>query len=722
MLDLPLRGDEKQAELPLDRPAEPSEPPADRRPPAAPARPHDRRRGRRRREKKRRWPLFLVLLLAVAAAIFALYRFTTPAATFSVESLAFGEQVVGGVSEPLGVTVTNGGSRAMSLTGVRFTGDADDEFAVAGDECSGSTLGPGESCSVEIRFEPAANGPRSAWLDLEGNAIGRLAVAGTGAAPVLTADRTEIDFGPQPVDGRSASRTLTLSNEGATPMQVSAVSVVGEHASDFSIGERCGSDELPPGDSCTLRIGFTPRAAGERVASLQIESDGARQAAAIALKGSGVWSGQPLDAAPPELDFGRQRRGRASEPRRVAFINRTSQPVEVGDVRLDAGDSGFTIDSQDCRQTTLTAGKECGVALRFRPPNEGKTTATVAVLTAAGLETTVELAGVGVEPRLSVEKSSLDFGDLRVGFEQRRRAVLSNSGTTTLAFGDATLGGPARSSYSKGKDGCSGFSLEPGRTCTIEVVFRPSRKGELQAALDVQSDAAGGRQTITLVGRGTSAELSLDRQRLDFGSVRRPGSANQTLTLRNDGSTRLRIQRMSVTGGAAADFVVSAIGCGESGIAPGASCQATVRFVPRADGARAARLVIQHDGDGPSREVALLGTAMPAIPGFRLSTRSIDFGTRQVGSRSSVETLTVSNPGDGRLELRQIAIEGAQASEFRLVPGTCEGAPYVAPRGSCTIGVRFTAAANGSRRATLRIRHNAGADGTVTLSGLGSGG
>lgn len=116
----------------------------------------------------------------------------------------------------------------------------------------------------------------------------------------------------------------------------------------------------------------------------------------------------------------------------------------------------------------------------------------------------------------------------------------------------------------------------------------------------------------------------------------------------------------------------------------------------------------------------LLGTALAAVPRFSLSQRSIDFGTRQVGTRSSIDTITVTNPGDGRLEIRGVSIEGAEGSDFVMVPGTCDGAPYVASRGSCTIGVRFSPRGAGARRATLRIRHNAGSDGAVSLSGQGT--
>lgn len=758
MLDLPLRGDEggeKEAERPAERapappvhpPSEPStdlpdDPYATRRfetpvvpasppePPPQPSGPSEPiigkssativRERRRKPRRKRRWPLALLFLLLVAATAYAVYRFTTPVAGFSVEIVEFGDQLVGGASEPVAVTVTNQGSRAMTVAEARFKGDAAGDFEVVGDGCSGATHPSGEPCTLQIAFKPTANGPRLASLSLIGNVIGQLPLSGTGAAPVLTTDRREIDFGPQPVDGRGASRVVNLQNEGAAPLGVSSVVVQGDHAKDFKLEEQCSSTEIAAGENCGVRISFTPRAAGERLASVRIEGDEGGQSLLVSLKGTGAWSGQPLDAEPAEIDFGQQRRGRASDPTRVAFINRTAAPVAVGDVRLDAGSSGFAIARQDCRQVTLEAGDECVVELSFTPNAEGGARATVAVGTATGLETAVELAGTGVEPKLSLEKGSLDFGGIRVGFEKNRRAVLSNTGSATLTFTEATVGGSHRSSFSKRQDGCSGFTLQPGRTCTIELQFRPQRTGTQRAELQIDSDAAGGRQSVALEGRGTSAELSVDRQQLDFGTVQRPRTADRVLTIRNNGNARLQVQRVSVTGGAASDFVVSSIGCGERGLAGGESCRVTVRFVPRANGVRSARLVVQHDAGGPAMDVDLRGTALAAVPGFRISQSSIDFGSRQVGTRSSIDTITVTNPGDGRLELRGISIEGAQTTDFVLVPGTCDGAPYVASRGSCTIGVRFNPRGAGARRATLRIRHNAGGDGSVSLSGQGT--
>lgn len=731
MLDLPLRGDERSAPD-AGEPEPRSEPPTDEpRPPAdepSYSRPERSERPRPTAEpprRRRRWLLVLIAVLLLGFLGFAWYRLTTPVATFSVAALDFGEQRVGSGSDPLALTVTNDGDRPMSARELDIRGEAADDYEVVADECAGTTRGAGESCSVELRFTPSALGDRPAELHLSGNARGVLPLAGTGIAPVLAVDRPEVDFGPQPVDERGAERTLTLRNDGSAPLEVGGIAVAGEQAADFALDQGCASRALPPGEGCEVRISFAPRAAGARGAELRIDSDALSGPSSVALAGSGVWSGRPLDAAPERLDFGDQRRGRSGDVESVVFVNRTSEPVAVerSELRADRGAQGFGIADDGCRGATLPPGAECRIGVRFTPESVGRATAELAVALVGGAETTVGLTGTGVEPRLAIERSSLEFGAVRVGFDKRLQAVLSNSGTAPLEFGEIGVAGAGADLFSKVRDGCGGYTLRPSKTCTVEVRFRPRSRGAVRAELKIASDAPGGPGTIRLEGTGAAPELALDSARLEFGTVQRPGSDSRQLTISNRGNAGLTLRGVRVEGGGAADFTVVAIGCGEQGITPGGSCSVTVRFAPRSDGARAARLVIQHDADGSPHEVGLLGTALPAVPGFRLSELSIDFGTRQVGSRSAVRTLTISNPGDGRLELRGISIDGADAGDFRIVPGTCEGAPYVASGSSCTVGVRFTPSASGPRRATLRVRHSAGSgEGTVALTGQGVGG
>ena len=106
---------------------------------------------------------------------------------------------------------------------------------------------------------------------------------------------------------------------------------------------------------------------------------------------------------------------------------------------------------------------------------------------------------------------------------------------------------------------------------------------------------------------------------------------------------------------------------------------------------------------------------------FETSARRFAFGALAQGSSSAIETLTLSNVGAGWLDLRRIAIRGDHAGDFRIVPGTCDGATALAPGGSCSMGLRFSPQAAGRREAFVEIEHGAsGSPARVMLTGEGA--
>jgi hypothetical protein len=91
-----------------------------------------------------------------------------------------------------------------------------------------------------------------------------------------------------------------------------------------------------------------------------------------------------------------------------------------------------------------------------------------------------------------------------------------------------------------------------------------------------------------------------------------------------------------------------------------------------------------------------------------------------VGSRSAIATVTVANRGTARLTVGEPRIDGRDAADFQLVPGSCAGAEYLVPGSECTIGLRFTPSAAGNREARLVLPHDAqGGRAGVALAGEG---
>lgn len=104
------------------------------------------------------------------------------------------------------------------------------------------------------------------------------------------------------------------------------------------------------------------------------------------------------------------------------------------------------------------------------------------------------------------------------------------------------------------------------------------------------------------------------------------------------------------------------------------------------------------------------------LPELQLAPQTLDFGTVTVGEPSMLQTITFtpmyrlprSQPGgagysgNGEFVIGAIALRGANPADFTL-GGTCAAGQSLQIGSSCTVTVRFTPAAPGSRSAELYI-------------------
>jgi hypothetical protein len=103
-----------------------------------------------------------------------------PAITMSPAAVTFGTQAVATASAAQTITVTNSGNAPLILSKVATAGDFDET-----DNCAGTTLTVGLTCTIQVRFLPTATGSRSGLLTVYGNVAGGQATAvlsGTASA------------------------------------------------------------------------------------------------------------------------------------------------------------------------------------------------------------------------------------------------------------------------------------------------------------------------------------------------------------------------------------------------------------------------------------------------------------------------------------------------------------------------------------------------------------
>jgi hypothetical protein len=240
-----------------------------------------------------------------------------------VSPIDFGTVQVGN-SFDLGSTVTNQGLSGFVITSIAASGG----FTVNGENCP-DVLHRGESCTVTVRFSPAAAVDSTGQLTVRDDTYAPVPLAysgalrGTGSAvsvtttlpPVVTPTTTTttpttpapftlaiepaaVLFAPQTVGFASPTQTAQVRNTGTSSNTVSAVSIGGANAADFAVvSTNCVGASLGPGATCDVELGFTPTGTGARVAQLTANGQGG-SAASAALTSSALYA-PTLEAFPP---------------------------------------------------------------------------------------------------------------------------------------------------------------------------------------------------------------------------------------------------------------------------------------------------------------------------------------------------------------------------------------------------------------------------------------
>lgn len=123
----------------------------------------------------------------------------------------------GTLSAPQTVTVSNTGTRALTLSGLTFSGDDPNDFIVSSNSCLGS-VAPDQSCQITVNFVPQAVGSRDATLNIATSAIAnsplQVTLSGTGSAATAGGTGPAGPTGPAGNDG-DPGPTGPAGNDGA---------------------------------------------------------------------------------------------------------------------------------------------------------------------------------------------------------------------------------------------------------------------------------------------------------------------------------------------------------------------------------------------------------------------------------------------------------------------------------------------------------------------------
>lgn len=528
--------------------------------------------------------------------------------------------------------------------------------------------------------------------------------------PVASATPASVDFRSVAV-GSTASSTVTVNNNGTGNMTVAGVSITGTGFAIAAGGDNCTGRVVPPSSSataapCTVTVTFTPASASAFTGQLQITSNGAPLA--VALAGQGTQAA--LRATPAAFDFGGVDVGGAPTTD-IVLMNTGNAPMTLSSISV--GNSAAVVFTQQVSPapcgTTLAVSASCTVRVKFAPVAVSSYSGTVQITGnfASGVAS-VALTGRGTAQAPTVSPSSLAFGNVPVGGSASLPVTVTNNAQVSISI-SASL---ATSGFSV-SPACPA-KLAPSASCTMTVTFTPGTATAYSATLQVGSaETTPGIVNVPITGAGVSSgapvaaftATSLTFGRQAVGTTSPP----QSVTLTNNGTAPLRITAIAISG----DFGYT--GCGfPLTLAPGASCAFAITFSPIANGTRSGAIQVTDDAAGSPHAITLAGVgANGPQPGIAVRPSALDFGDVRIGgSRSDVVTIT-SN-GTAPLAIASISIGGAGFTQANTCPAS------LPVGGTCDVTATFVPAATGPYSATLTVASNGDpASFNVSLAGNG---
>ena len=273
---------------------------------------------------------------------------TSPEGSLTPTSHDFG-QVEIEAADPASQTFTLASTGDAPLTidpdGIALAGANTSDFRFAGGTCAAgtTTLANGQTCTVEVAFEPGSTGAKAATLEVATNAEPFTAsLTGEGIAPAGTLSPTSHDFGQVEIEAADpASQTFTIASTGDAPLTIDpdGTGLTGVDPSDFRLsGGTCeaGTTTLANGETCTVEVAFEPGSTGAKAATLEVATNA--QLFSASLSGTGTRTPDP--GPEPSSSFTALKL--TSKAKRVKAPRRGKKKVAVTVRVTNSGDAAGT--------------------------------------------------------------------------------------------------------------------------------------------------------------------------------------------------------------------------------------------------------------------------------------------------------------------------------------------------------------------------------------------
>lgn len=193
--------------------------------------------------------------------------------------------------------------------------------------------------------------------------------------------------------GQHATQQVTITNTGATPLQISSVSVSNQQ---FSLTGLTVPNTILPMSSASFNLTFAPSNSGSTSATANIVTSASTQPASIQLKGKGEASAATLVLTPSVVSFGDQTL-KTTTTQNITVQNTGGSNVSVQGITVSGAGFGYSDLSPGF---SLAPNQKVTFQVWFSPKASGPSAATLTLLSPnLSSPGVLSMSGDGVNPQ-----------------------------------------------------------------------------------------------------------------------------------------------------------------------------------------------------------------------------------------------------------------------------------------------------------------------------------
>ncbi|MDZ7721625.1 MAG: choice-of-anchor D domain-containing protein [candidate division KSB1 bacterium] len=276
-------------------------------------------------------------------------------------------------------SIHNTGEKSLNISSVSIDGNQSDQFSIK--EGAGSfSINPDYTHELIISFRPQTAGEKTAYLKIYSNDPDEnpkvLTLVGTGEAepPEISISRYEINFGELAIE-ESRTEMLSILNAGGSTLNVTSLSISGDHSDQFKFFNNHASFSLSVNESHDLHIQFSPTSAGEKHAILNIVSDDPDESKEeIALIGNGIEYVPEVHVVPTACQFDNTAIG-SSQFSAIHILNSGKALLTVSKSQITGADSSQFFIQSGAAPFNLEQDSTHTMNIGFSPTSAGDKTA-----------------------------------------------------------------------------------------------------------------------------------------------------------------------------------------------------------------------------------------------------------------------------------------------------------------------------------------------------------